>query len=51
MKSFLITFSTYVLFITVGVSAVTSSLNQSTFNQCNAGIQSACKYLTSKGIR
>jgi len=45
MKSFLIAFSTYVLFITVGVSAVTSSLNSTTELHCNNGIQSACEYL------
>ena len=51
MKTYLIVLSTYVLFITAGVSAVTSSLNQSTVNQCNTGIQSACEYLASKGIK
>jgi len=45
MKSFLIVFSTYVLFITVGVSAVTSSLNKSTEIHCANNVQSACDYL------
>ena len=51
MKTYLIVLSTYVLFITAGVSAVTSSLNSTTVLHCNNGIQSACEYLASKGIK
>ena len=52
MKTYLVVLSTYILFIAAGVSAVTSSLNQSTYNQCHSsGIQSACEYLASKGIK
>jgi len=49
LKHWSVIFLAYVMFIAAGVSAVSSSLNQSTVNQCNAGIQSAC--LALKGIK
>ena len=50
MKTYLVTLITYILLICAGVSAVTSSLNQSTYNQCHSGgVQAAC--LALKGIK